>query len=180
MQSWTLYDILGIRPSASIEEVRKAYKQKALATHPDKLDQTASAEDKRQAENKFRKIREAFDVLGDSQKRKEYDLYLNATPKTTSNWSEELKRRMKERDEWARKQEEQHRMRMDALRERRGATGRRREQKEVPEEVKVIVDAINVAINEARPGWLDRVQKAQQLKAEWESKQARNGFNVQH
>jgi len=163
MQSWTWYDILGIRPSASLEEVRKAYRRKALATHPDKLDQNASADDKRHAENNFRRIREAFEVLGDSQKRREYDAHLNSSQTTNSNWSEDLKRRMKEREKWARKQEELHRMRMNALRGGRAAPGVHREQKELPKEVKEIVDTINVAINEARPGWLERLQKAQQV-----------------
>lgn len=171
MQPWTWYDILGIRPSASIEEVRKAYRRKALATHPDKLDQSATAEDKRHAENKFRRIREAFEVLGDSQKRREYDAHLNSSQATKSAWSEDLKRRMKEREEWARKQEEQHRTRMDALRGGRAPSGQHQEQ-ELPKEVKEVVDAINVAINEARPGWLERLQKVQQIRAASRPKQA--------
>ncbi|KAF5373228.1 hypothetical protein D9615_007492 [Tricholomella constricta] len=172
MQSCTLYDILGIRPSASIEEVRKAYRRKALQTHPDKLDQNATGEDKRRAENKFRKIREAFDVLGDPHKRREYDAYTNTVNESRANWSDNLKERMKEREEWARVQEEKHRMRMEALREqRRAAYGG--DQKEVPKEVKEMVDAINLAINEARPGWLERLRKAQQMKADSETKRAR-------
>ncbi|GLB41754.1 putative toxin transport [Lyophyllum shimeji] len=172
MQSCTWYDILGIRSSASTEEVRKAYRRKALETHPDKLDKNASAEDKQRAENKFRRIREAFEVLSDPEKRKQYDAHLKSSEATKLHWSEDLKRRMKEREEWARKQEEQYRMRMEAL---RGglAPGIPRERKELPPEVKGMVDAINVAINEARPGWLERLQKAQQIKATADSKQAR-------
>lgn len=64
-------------------------------------------------------------------------------------------------------------MRMNALRGGRAAPGVHREQKELPKEVKEIVDTINVAINEARPGWLERLQKAQQIRAASESKQAR-------
>lgn len=97
---------------------------------------------------------------------------------------------MKEREEWARQQEDQYRMRMDALREQRKSPYG--EQKELPREVKEMVDSINIAINEARPGWLERLQKAQrasyfkfslsdrlfssfrlQMKAESESRRAR-------
>ncbi|KAG5642636.1 hypothetical protein DXG03_002474 [Asterophora parasitica] len=110
-----------------------------------------------------RQIREAFDVLGDPYKRREYDTYANIRrEESKSDWSEDLKKRMQEREEWARMQEEKHRKRMEALREqRRAAFGG--DQKELPKEVTEMVDAINVAINEARPGWLERVQKAKQV-----------------
>lgn len=53
-------------------------------------------------------------------------------------------------------------MRMDALkRQRRAVFG---EHEELPKEVKEAVDAINQTINEQRPGWLERLQKAQQVR----------------
>jgi curved DNA-binding protein CbpA len=50
------------------EQVRRAFKRKALETHPDKL--LASDHEKKAAEARFCKVREAFEVLNDPQKRR--------------------------------------------------------------------------------------------------------------
>ncbi|KAF8223772.1 hypothetical protein L208DRAFT_1411381 [Tricholoma matsutake] len=56
LSSSSLYDILGIDKSASVDDVRKAYKRKALATHPDKLNPDATEDERIHAETQFRKV----------------------------------------------------------------------------------------------------------------------------
>jgi DnaJ family protein B protein 4 len=62
------YNILEIKPDATDNDIKKAYKKMALKWHPDK-----NAEDKELAEKKFKEIAEAYSVLGDKEKRANYD-----------------------------------------------------------------------------------------------------------
>lgn len=61
------YKILGVSKSASQEEIKKAFRKHAIKYHPDK-----NPGDKK-AEEKFKEINEANEVLGDAEKRKKYD-----------------------------------------------------------------------------------------------------------
>lgn len=61
------YATLGVAKAASQDEVRKAFRQLARKHHPD------VAKDKKTAEAKFKEINEAYEVLGDAEKRKRYD-----------------------------------------------------------------------------------------------------------
>ncbi|KIY52816.1 DnaJ-domain-containing protein [Fistulina hepatica ATCC 64428] len=70
-----LYETLGIQKDASAEDVRKAYRQMALQTHPDRLPANATAADKTAAEESFRKVNNAYQILSDPQNRKTYDKY---------------------------------------------------------------------------------------------------------
>ncbi|TFL01990.1 hypothetical protein BDV98DRAFT_592492 [Pterulicium gracile] len=63
------YEILGVDKNATEEEVKKGYKKKALQTHPDKLPANATAEAKRQAEEQFRLVSNAYEVLRDQGNR---------------------------------------------------------------------------------------------------------------
>jgi len=107
----TFYDILGIEQSASADDVRRAYRKRALETHPDKLEPGASEAEKQDAEQQFHKVHEAFQTLGDAVKRKAYDMRLRARASPQSI-SEEAQRRMKERKEWAEKQRQVSEKRM--------------------------------------------------------------------
>lgn len=66
-----LYDILGLEPSATPEDIKRAYKREALKHHPDKR----SPEDRDQAEFHFKRVSEAYQILIDPHKRQEYDQY---------------------------------------------------------------------------------------------------------
>ena len=66
------YKILGIAKNSSKEEIKKVYRRLALKYHPDK-----NKGDK-QAEEKFKQINEAYAVLGDEQKRIQYDQFGSA------------------------------------------------------------------------------------------------------
>ncbi|MGC8586947.1 MAG: molecular chaperone DnaJ [Candidatus Micrarchaeia archaeon] len=63
------YKILGVSKSASQDEIKKAYRELALKYHPD-LNKGS-----KEAEEKFKEINEAYAVLGDPEKRKQYDAY---------------------------------------------------------------------------------------------------------
>ncbi|KAA1468835.1 DnaJ-domain-containing protein [Dentipellis sp. KUC8613] len=70
-----LYETLGLNKDATPEQVRKAYRQLALQTHPDRLPPSVSAADREEAAEKFRKVNNAYEVLSDAKKRREYDTY---------------------------------------------------------------------------------------------------------
>ncbi|MFH1280442.1 MAG: DnaJ domain-containing protein [Candidatus Beckwithbacteria bacterium] len=66
------YEILGVDPEASEEETKKAYRGLAKRLHPDHLG-NRSESTRRWAEKKFKKINRAYEVLGNPQKRQQYD-----------------------------------------------------------------------------------------------------------
>jgi molecular chaperone DnaJ len=65
------YEVLGVSKTASIDEIKKAYRQKARQHHPD-VDKSAGAE------ARFKEINEAYQVLSDPQKREAYDRFGHA------------------------------------------------------------------------------------------------------
>lgn len=67
------YEVLGVTRTASVEEIKAAYRKCALKWHPDR-----HPEDKAEAEVKFRESTEAYSVLSDAQKRQVYDTYGHA------------------------------------------------------------------------------------------------------
>jgi DnaJ-class molecular chaperone len=69
MSSKTHYEILGVSQNASEQEIKKAYRSLSLKYHPDKN----SEED---AQSRFQEISAANDIIGDPEKRKQYDFEL--------------------------------------------------------------------------------------------------------
>ncbi len=61
------YKVLGVKKSATQDEIKKAYRKLAVKYHPDKN------EGDKASEEKFKEISEAYEVLGDPEKRKKYD-----------------------------------------------------------------------------------------------------------
>lgn len=65
------YSVLGVSKSASADELKKAYRKLAVQYHPDK-------NKTKEAEEKFKEINQAYEVLSDTQKRKQYDQFGSA------------------------------------------------------------------------------------------------------
>src|SRR3989338_8696102 len=68
------YEILGVKKDSAADDIKKAYRSLALSHHPDRVPQ----EKKKEAEEKFKEISEAYGVLSDPQKRAMYDQYGHA------------------------------------------------------------------------------------------------------
>lgn len=69
-----LYGILGVPKTASDEDIKKAYRKLAITLHPDRFTNASEAE-KKEAEDKFKEINKAYEVLGDKEKRANYDKF---------------------------------------------------------------------------------------------------------
>jgi molecular chaperone DnaJ len=76
----TLYDTLGVKKDASADEIKKAYRKLASQFHPDKNPGDASAEEK------FKEVQNAYDVLADPEKRKQYDTFGSADGRGTGGF----------------------------------------------------------------------------------------------
>lgn len=75
MSNSDFYQTLGVSRSASADEIKKAYRKLAREYHPDRRP------DDKQAAERFKQIQAAYDVLGDDEKRKKYDMYGSAYDK---------------------------------------------------------------------------------------------------
>ena len=69
------YQILGVAENASQDDIKKAYKKLAMKNHPDRGGDT----------KKFQEISQAYDTLGDDQKRQQYDAQRNGSPFFSAN-----------------------------------------------------------------------------------------------
>ncbi len=81
------YDILGVPKNATADEIKKAYRTLAFKYHPDRNQGNAEAEEK------FKQISAAYDVLGDEAKRRQYDMgYSTDSYSTAGNQSQNYQR----------------------------------------------------------------------------------------
>jgi molecular chaperone DnaJ len=67
MEAKDLYKILGVSKGATQEEIRKSYRKLARKYHPD------ANRDDPEAENRFKEIQHAYEILSNPEKRREYD-----------------------------------------------------------------------------------------------------------
>jgi len=83
MQKRDYYEILGIDRDSSLPEIKKAYRRLAHKYHPDRNKES-------DAENKFKEVSEAYEVLNSTEKRKNYDTYGHNAPQVSgwdSDWN---------------------------------------------------------------------------------------------
>ena len=66
------YEVLGVDKNATPEQIKKAYRKKAIEFHPDRNPGN------KEAEEKFKEAAEAYDVLSDEKKKQLYDQYGHA------------------------------------------------------------------------------------------------------
>lgn len=66
------YEVLGVNRDASDDDIKKAYRKLAMKYHPDRNP------DSKEAEEKFKEVKEAYEILSDSQKRAAYDQFGHA------------------------------------------------------------------------------------------------------
>ena len=67
------YEVLGVSKTASADEIKKAYRKLAKKYHPD-------VSKEKDAEEKFKEVQEAYEVLSDQQKRSQYDQFGHSAP----------------------------------------------------------------------------------------------------
>jgi hypothetical protein len=75
------YDVLGVGPDATLEDIKKSFRNLALKYHPDK---NKNSEESKQ---KFMKIVEAYEVLSDEQARSNYDGNAFRVPRQAPGWT---------------------------------------------------------------------------------------------
>ncbi len=84
MATHNYYRTLGITPEASPEDVKKAYRHLAIKYHPDRNP------DNPEGEEQLKAINEAYQVLGDEEKRRRYDFFYSLHIKNNAAYNEDL------------------------------------------------------------------------------------------
>lgn len=64
------YEVLGVAKTATADEIKKAYRKMAMKYHPDR-----NVDNKEEAEEKFKEVQQAYEILSDEEKRRTYDQY---------------------------------------------------------------------------------------------------------
>lgn len=83
--SKSFYEILGVDKNATPEQIKKAYRKAAIKWHPDKFTNKPESE-RKEAEEMFKQLTEANEVLSDPDKRSRYDQYGDNWDKVDNGW----------------------------------------------------------------------------------------------
>lgn len=92
------YEVLGVEKNATKEEIKKAYKKLVRQWHPDKFS-TKSEKEQKEAEEKFKDINEANEILSNPEKREQFDFYGSTNSRQNQRYSsyyEDMFRRQSE------------------------------------------------------------------------------------
>ncbi|PWZ03718.1 DnaJ-domain-containing protein [Testicularia cyperi] len=81
------YRTLGVSPTATAAEIKESYKRRSLKTHPDRFPNASAAERQRYTQ-KFQTLADAYYVLSDTDRRREYDQLRRSRPSSDSFYSQ--------------------------------------------------------------------------------------------
>ncbi len=113
-----LYELFGVDETATIDQIKKAYRKRALEAHPDK-----NPDNKEMAEKKFVQLGKALEVLGTEACKAAYDAVRRARKEKQIRDSllddkrRKLKNALEEREKWAREKAELHTEKMKKSKE---------------------------------------------------------------
>ena len=99
MQTVNYYDVLGVSPAADDFVIKAAYKALAQRYHPDKFH--GNAKDAIDAEAKMRQLNEAYQVLSDPAKRRDYDVHFQQSAQQNQHNSQQKSEQAKQQEDWA-------------------------------------------------------------------------------
>jgi hypothetical protein len=105
------YAVLGVQEDASQDEIKRAFRERALECHPDRVDE----EDEAAAREEFLRVREAFELLSDPQKRAAYDADDHEAPSGGEGASQEPVRRRSYETAWRRNQGDDREIRISQV-----------------------------------------------------------------
>jgi curved DNA-binding protein CbpA len=98
----SLYDVVGVHPTASLQEIKTAYRQTSKLHHPDKH-VNSTAQEKKIAEKNYQRLRDAYAILSNAGDREKYDIHLQEQQR------EQQRREQRERQEEERQQRQRQR-----------------------------------------------------------------------
>ncbi len=99
MQTVNYYDVLGVSPTADDFVIKAAYKALAQRYHPDKFH--GNAKDAADAQVKMRQLNEAYQVLSDPAKRRDYDAHFQQGEQQNQQNSQQKNEQAKQQEDWA-------------------------------------------------------------------------------
>ena len=99
MQTVNYYDVLGVSPTADDFVIKAAYKALAQRYHPDKF--RGNTIDATDAEAKMRQLNEAYQVLSDPAKRREYNASFQQRAQENQQSSQQKSEQAKQQEDWA-------------------------------------------------------------------------------
>lgn len=99
------YAVLGVRQDASQDEIKEAFRERALECHPDRVEEGEEAA----AKEEFQRVQKAFELLSDPQKRAKYDASDEEKDPAGDTVDEVHVRRRSYKEEWRRRASDENR-----------------------------------------------------------------------